>query len=207
MYKRQGLLAAAHRAILYVDEVNLLDDHVVDLLLDSAAMGVNTVEREGVSVTHPARFTLVGTMNPEEGELRPQLLDRFGLCVTVSGEDDPDKRTEVIRRRMAFEDDPGGFSRTWEQDGHKLSERIQRATELVTQVVISDETLTTAARTCINAHVDGHRADIMMVRAARTLAAWNGCTEITTEALSQAARLVLPHRMRRQPLESVGRAV
>ena len=120
-----GLLATAHRAILYVDEVNLLDDHVVDLLLDSAAMGVNTVEREGVSITHPARFTLVGTMNPEEGELRPQLLDRFGLCVTVSGEDDPHKRIEVIRRRMTFEDDPTGFSRTWEQDGHELGERIR----------------------------------------------------------------------------------
>ena len=194
-----GLLAAAHRAILYVDEVN-----VVDLLLDSAAMGVNTVEREGVSITHPARFTLVGTMNPEEGELRPQLLDRFGLCVTVGGEDDPDKRIEVIRRRLAFEDDPAGFSRTWEQEGHTLSERIVRATELVKEVHIDDETLMTVARTCINAHVDGHRADIMMVRAARTLAAWNGRTAITADDLSQAARLVLPHRMRRRPLESVG---
>ena len=202
-----GLLATAHRAILYVDEVNLLDDHVVDLLLDSAAMGVNTVEREGVSITHPARFTLVGTMNPEEGELRPQLLDRFGLCVTVSGEDDPHKRIEVIRRRMTFEDDPTGFSRTWEQDGHELGERIRCASELITQVVITDETLMTAARTCLNAHVDGHRADIMMVRASRTLAAWNGRTEITTEDLSQAARLVLPHRMRRRPLDSVSRTV
>ena len=192
-----GLLAAAHRAILYVDEVNLLDDHIVDLLLDSAAMGVNTVEREGVSVTHPARFTLVGTMNPEEGELRPQLLDRFGLCVT-------EKRIEVIRRRLAFEDDPTGFSRKWEQEGHETSKRIGRATELVKEVQIDDETLMTVARTCINAHVDGHRADIMMVRAARTLAAWNGRTDITTDDLTQSARLVLPHRMRRRPLESVG---
>ena len=199
-----GLLAAAHRAILYVDEVNLLDDHIVDLLLDSAAMGVNTVEREGVSVTHPARFTLVGTMNPEEGELRPQLLDRFGLCVTVGGEDDPEKRIEVIRRRLAFEDDPTGFSRKWEQEGHETSKRIGRATELVKEVQIDDETLMTVARTCINAHVDGHRADIMMVRAERTLAAWNGRTEITTDDLTQSARLVLPHRMRRRPLESVG---
>ena len=199
-----GLLAAAHRAILYVDEVNLLDDHIVDLLLDSAAMGGNTVEREGVSVTHPARFTLGGTMNPEEGELRPQLLDRFGLCVTVGGEDDPEKRIEVIRRRLAFEDDPTGFSRKWEQEGHETSKRIGRATELVKEVQIDDETLMTVARTCINAHVDGHRADIMMVRAARTLAAWNGRTEITTDDLTQSARLVLPHRMRRRPLESVG---
>lgn len=199
-----GLLAAAHRAILYVDEVNLLDDHVVDLLLDSAAMGVNTVEREGVSVSHPARFTLVGTMNPEEGELRPQLLDRFGLCVTVGGEDSPDRRVEVIRRRLAFEDDPVGFSRRWEQNGHEISEKIKRATELVKQVTIADETLTRVAHVCINAHVDGHRADIMMVRAARTLAAWDGRIEITADDLTQAARLVLPHRMRRHPLESVG---
>ena len=199
-----GLLAAAHRAILYVDEVNLLDDHVVDLLLDSAAMGVNTVEREGISVTHPARFTLVGTMNPEEGELRPQLLDRFGLCVTVGGEDDPEQRIEVIRRRLAFEDDPTGFSRKWEQEGHETSKRIGRATELVKEVQIDDETLMTVARTCINAHVDGHRADIMMVRAARALAAWEERTTIITENLTQAARLVLPHRMRRRPLESVG---
>ncbi|MGK2309877.1 ATP-binding protein [Cutibacterium sp. V947] len=199
-----GLLAAAHRAILYVDEVNLLDDHVVDLLLDSAAMGVNTVEREGVSVTHPARFTLVGTMNPEEGELRPQLLDRFGLCVTVGGEDDPEQRIEVIRRRLAFEDDPANFTRKWEQQGHQISERIGHATELVKEVQIDDETLMTVARTCINAHVDGHRADIMMVRAARALAAWEERTTITTENLTQAARLVLPHRMRRRPLESVG---
>ncbi|MDO4412619.1 ATP-binding protein [Cutibacterium sp.] len=199
-----GLLAAAHRAILYVDEVNLLDDHVVDLLLDSAAMGVNTVEREGVSVTHPARFTLVGTMNPEEGELRPQLLDRFGLCVSVEGEDNPEQRIEVIRRRLSFEDDPRGFSRRWEHQSHDISERIVRSTALVKEVHIDDETLMTVARTCINAHVDGHRADIMMVRAARTLAAWNGRTTITADDLTQAARLVLPHRMRRRPLESVG---
>ena len=143
-------------------------------------------------------------MNPEEGELRPQLLDRFGLCVTVGGEDDPEKRIEVIRRRLAFEDDPTGLSRKWEQEGHETSKRIGLATELVKEVQIDDETLTTVARTCINAHVDGHRADIMMVRAARTLAAWNGRTEIITDDLTQAARLVLPHRMRRRPLESVG---
>jgi len=199
-----GLLAAAHRAILYVDEVNLLDDHVVDLLLDSAAMGVNTVEREGISVTHPARFTLVGTMNPEEGELRPQLLDRFGLCVTVGGEDDLDQRVEVIRRRLAFEDDPAGFTRTWEEASHEMSERITRASGLVDQVVIDDDTLMTVSRTCLDAHVDGHRADIMMVRAARTLAAWQARTQISTDDLARAARLVLPHRMRRRPLESVG---
>ncbi|ERS23348.1 hypothetical protein HMPREF1301_01147 [Propionibacterium sp. KPL2005] len=170
----------------------------------TGTLDMETALREGVSVTHPARFTLVGTMNPEEGELRPQLLDRFGLCVTVGGEDDPEKRIEVIRRRLAFEDDPTGFSRKWEQEGHETSKRIGRATELVKEVQIDDETLMTVARTCINAHVDGHRADIMMVRAARTLAAWNGRTEITTDDLTQSARLVLPHRMRRRPLESVG---
>ena len=200
-----GLLAAAHRGILYVDEVNLLDDHVVDLLLDSAAMGVNTVEREGISLTHPARFSLVGTMNPEEGELRPQLLDRFGLCVTVTGETDPDARVQIIERRLAFEADPAGFTSQWRRQSDELAQQIASAIDLLPQVDASHGVLRQVAQTCMEAGVDGHRADITMVRAARALAAWNARTEIVPDDLSQAAHLVLPHRMRRHPLETIGR--
>lgn len=202
-----GLLAAAHRGILYVDEVNLLDDHVVDLLLDSAAMGVNTVEREGISLTHPARFSLVGTMNPEEGELRPQLLDRFGLCVTVVGEADPEARVQIIERRLAFEADPQGFVASWRPESDALASRIAAAIALLPKVETSREVLLRVARTCVDAGVDGHRADITMVRAARALAAWGGRTQIDDDDLAQAARLVLPHRMRRHPLEAVGAVV
>ena len=199
-----GLLAAAHRGILYVDEVNLLDDHVVDLLLDSAAMGVNTVEREGISLTHPARFSLVGTMNPEEGELRPQLLDRFGLCVTVTGETDPDARVQIIERRLAFEADPAGFTSQWRRQSDELAQQIASAIDLLPQVDAGHGVLRQVAQTCMEAGVDGHRADITMVRAARALAAWNARTEIVPDDLSQAAHLVLPHRMRRHPLETIG---
>ena len=199
-----GLLAAAHRGILYVDEVNLLDDHVVDLLLDSAAMGVNTVEREGISLTHPARFSLVGTMNPEEGELRPQLLDRFGLCVTVTGETDPDARVQIIERRLAFEADPAGFAGPWRCQSDALAQQIASAIDLLPQVEAGHGVLRQVAQTCMEAGVDGHRADITMVRAARALAAWNARTEIVPDDLSQAAHLVLPHRMRRHPLETIG---
>lgn len=201
-----GLLAAAHRGILYVDEVNLLDNHVVDLLLDSAAMGVNTVEREGISVTHPARFSLVGTMNPEEGELRPQLLDRFGLCVTVTGEADPDQRVQVIRRRLEYEADPLAFVERWAGPSAELATQIAGAMELLSTVEVSDEALMQVATTCLASGVDGHRADIMMVRAARGMAAWNARTQVSTEDLAQAARFVLPHRMRRRPLQDVGAA-
>ena len=199
-----GLLAAAHRGILYVDEVNLLDNHVVDLLLDSAAMGVSTVEREGLSVTHPARFSLVGTMNPEEGELRPQLLDRFGLCVTVAGETDPAARVEVIRRRLAYEDDPVAFAAAWREAGDELAARIDRAIGLLPEVRAGDDVLGRVASICIEAGVDGHRADIMMVRAARALAAWDGRARVGADDLDRAGRLVLPHRMRRRPLEGIG---
>ncbi|MDO4646489.1 MAG: ATP-binding protein [Propionibacteriaceae bacterium] len=199
-----GLLAAAHRGILYVDEVNLLDDHVVDLLLDSAAMGVNTVEREGISLTHPARFSLVGTMNPEEGELRPQLLDRFGLCVTVTGETDPDARVQIIERRLAFEADQAGFAGQWRRQSDELAQQIASAIDLLPQVGAGHGVLRQVAQTCMEAGVDGHRADITMVRAARALAAWNARTEIVPDDLSQAAHLVLPHRMRRHPLETIG---
>lgn len=199
-----GLLAAAHRGILYVDEVNLLDDHVVDILLDSAAMGVNTVEREGIGLSHPARFSLIGTMNPEEGELRPQLLDRFGLCVSVQGEWDPELRAEIIERRIAFEADPAAFVASWREQGREMSTRIARAMELLPQVVLTREVLISAAKTCLDAQVDGHRGDIMMVRTARALAAWDGRHSIEESDLQRAAQYVLPHRMRRNPLDAIG---
>ncbi|MCM8897854.1 ATP-binding protein, partial [Cutibacterium acnes] len=141
-----GLLASAHRGILYVDEVNLLDDHIVDILLDSAAMGVNTVEREGMSVIHPSRFSLVGTMNPEEGQLRPQLLDRFGLCVTVQGETDPEVRMEIVQRRLSFEDDPDGFITEWSSHSRRLAERIENPMTLVQSVEIPKNILSTAVQ-------------------------------------------------------------
>lgn len=200
-----GLLAASNRGILYVDEVNLLDDHVVDLLLDSAAMGVNTVEREGVSLAHPARFSLVGTMNPEEGELRPQLLDRFGLCVTVTGSSDPAERIEVMQRRLAYENDPQGFAATWAEASTALSQRITAAIEHLPAVTASRDVLLRIAETSLAAGVDGHRADIMMLRAASGFAAWEGRDEATLADVEVAARLVLPHRLRRRPLEQISR--
>lgn len=198
-----GILASAHRALLYVDEVNLLDDHLVDVLLDAAAMGMNTVEREGISITHPARFSLIGTMNPEEGELRPQLLDRFGMCVTVTGEQDPNMRVEVIQRRMAFEDNPERFIAQWEEADDALSEQIADAKARISEVVVERSTLETIAKTCLDANVDGHRADLMMMRAAIAIAAWLGHNKVEETDLHQAARLVLPHRMRRNPLSQI----
>ena len=157
-----GILADANRNILYVDEINLLDDHVVDVLLDSAAMGINTVEREGISYSHPARFSLVGTMNPEEGDIRPQLLDRFALSVYVAGEKDLDKRAEVIKRRLEYEDDPEEFIKKWEEEQQNEVHRIQRAMKLLPQVTTSNEILRMAAQISITLGVDGHRADIVL---------------------------------------------
>lgn len=199
-----GLLASAHRGILYVDEVNLLDDHVVDLLLDVAAMGVNTVEREGISFAHPSRFTLVGTMNPEEGELRPQLLDRFALCVRVEGLRDPKQRVEVIRRRLSHEADPEGFAATFAEEERKLSERIASAKARVADVAWSDAVLLKIAQTSLSAGVDGHRADLVMLQGARALAAWEGRTEVLEDDVERISRLALPHRMRRQPFSEMG---
>ena len=199
-----GLLASAHRGILYVDEVNLLDDHVVDLLLDVAAMGVNTVEREGISFAHPSRFTLVGTMNPEEGELRPQLLDRFALCVRVEGLRDPKERVEVIRRRLSHEADPEGFAATFAEEERKLSERIASAKARVADVAWSDAVLLKIAQTSLSAGVDGHRADLVMLQGARALAAWEGRTEVLEDDVERISRLALPHRMRRQPFSEMG---
>ncbi len=199
-----GLLAAAHRGVLYIDEVNLLADHLVDVLLDAAAMGVNTVQREGVAVTHPARFILVGTMNPEEGDLRPQLLDRFGLMVEVAGPRDPQQRAEVVRRRIAFEADPEDFARIWAEEQAALRARIVAARQRLPDVVLDDAMLTFITHLCSRFRVDGLRADITLHKAARTLAAWEGQARVTPDHVLRAAELVLPHRRRRQPFEEPG---
>ncbi|NWF26405.1 putative cobaltochelatase [Streptomyces sp. PKU-EA00015] len=199
-----GLLADAHRGILYVDEVNLLHDHLIDLLLDAAAMGASYVEREGVSVRHASRFLLVGTMNPEEGELRPQLLDRFGLTVEVAASRDPDQRVEVVRRRLAYDDDPAGFAVRWADEEAALRERIVAARELLPRVVLGDAVLRQIAATCAAFEVDGMRADIVMARTATALAAWAGRDEVTTDDVRQAALLALPHRRRRNPFDAPG---
>jgi Mg-chelatase subunit ChlI len=196
-----GVLALANRNILYIDEVNLLDDHVVDIILDAAAMGVNTVEREGISFSHPSRFVLVGTMNPEEGDLRPQLIDRFGLVVDVTGEDDTGKRVEVIRRRLDFEEDPEAFIRRFDSEQKSLVEKIENAKSILHHVTYSDDILTIAARIAIQLGVDGHRADITMIKTALTHAALQGKTRADIEDLKVAASLTLPHRMRRRPFE------
>ena len=167
-----GILADANRNILYVDEINLLDDHAVDILLDSAAMGINTVEREGISYSHPAQFSLVGTMNPEEGDIRPQLLDRFALSVKVAGEQNPEKRAEIVKRRLAYEADSEKFIADWKEEQEK-------------------EVL----------GVDGHRADITLIKTAETIAAVEGRTAVNREDLRAASRMVLPHRMHRRPFE------
>ncbi|MFH1153881.1 MAG: ATP-binding protein [Pseudomonadota bacterium] len=198
-----GILAAAHGGILYVDEVNLLDDHVVDVLLDSAAMGINTIEREGVGFSHPSRFTLVGTMNPEEGELRPQLLDRFGLCVTITGIEDIDARVDVMERRALFEADPEAFLRQWENASAKLRTKIENAIDLLPEVTVERSLLMEIARYCLKVGVDGHRGDIVILKTARTLAAYHGRTRILEEDIDAAAKLALPHRIRRQPLQDM----
>ncbi|MGW8380527.1 putative cobaltochelatase [Streptomyces sp. ODS28] len=199
-----GLLAEAHRGVLYVDEVNLLQDFLIDSLLDAAAMGVSHIEREGVSVRHAARFLLVGTMNPEEGELRPQLLDRFGLTVEVAASRDTDERVEVVRRRMAYDDDPEGYAARWAGDEQELRERIAAARELLPRVKLGDKALRQIAATCAAFEVDGMRADIVMARTAATLAAWAGRTDVLEEDVRQAALLALPHRRRRNPFDSPG---
>ena len=199
-----GLLADAHRGILYVDEVNLLHDHLVDLLLDAAAMGASYVEREGVSVRHAARFLLVGTMNPEEGELRPQLLDRFGLTVEVAASREPDQRVEVVRRRLAYDDDPAGFTVRWADEESAVRAQIIAARALLPSVRLGDGALRQIAATCAAFEVDGMRADIVMARTATALAAWAGRTDVLAEDVRQAALLALPHRRRRNPFDAPG---
>ena len=196
-----GILAEANRNILYVDEINLLDDHVVDVILDSAAMGVNTVEREGVSFSHPARFVLVGTMNPEEGDLRPQLLDRFGLVVDVKGETDIEMRTEVVKRYLEYERSPEAFLEKQKPEQEKLRDKISEAQKLLQTVTYSDGVLRLAAEISVSLGVDGHRADISMIKTACTNAAYEGRNSVSGEDMKLAAELVLPHRMRRKPFE------
>lgn len=199
-----GLLAQANRGILYVDEVNLLPDHLVDTLLDSAAMGRARVEREGVSVTHAARFVLVGTMNPEEGELRPQLLDRFGLAVDVAASRDVEVRVEVVRRRLAFEADPAGFADRYATEQRTLAGRIARAEELLPHVELTDEAVRQISTICAEFDVDGMRGDLVTARTACAHAAWCGRTRVTSEDVRVAARLALPHRRRRSPFDDQG---
>lgn len=196
-----GLLKEADGNILYVDEINLLDDHIVDLLLDAAATGRNTVEREGISCTHSARFVLIGSMNPEEGNLRPQLLDRFGMVVDVEAETDVDRRVQIIENRMAYERNPGYFCRKYGEAQKELSEQIRTAQEFLPKVRVPKELLRLAAEICVAYGTDGHRADIAMIRVARALCALEGRKKAAREDLERAARYVLPHRMRKNPLE------
>lgn len=199
-----GLLAAAHRGILYIDEVNLLADHLVDVLLDVAAMGVNTVQRDGLSLSHPARFTLIGTMNQEEGDLRPQLLDRFGLMVDVNAPRDKSTRAEVVRRRIAFEADPAAFAAAWHAQQIHLREQLASAQRLLPQVALQDALLELISHLCCEFEVASLRADIVMHKAARALAALDGRKTVTPDDVRQAAELVLPHRRRRTPFEQPG---
>ena len=199
-----GVLAAAHRGLLYVDEVNLLHDHLVDLLLDAAALGVSYVEREGISVRHAARFLLVGTMNPEEGELRPQLLDRFGLTVEVAASRDPDERAAVVRRRLAYEADPAGFAARFAAESSQLAAAVAAARDRLPDVLLPDAALRQICAVCGRFGVDGMRADLVTARAAIALAAWHGRAEVTVEDIRQAARLALPHRRRRDPFDAPG---
>ena len=199
-----GILAEANRGILYVDEVNLLDDHIVDVLLDSAAMGVNTIEREGVSYSRPAEFILIGTMNPEEGELRPQLLDRFGLCVHIEGIADIEQRMEVVKKRAFYENDPARFQDAWKEEEKKLRNAVIQAKELLEETAVSDDMLRLIVQIAIEMNVDGHRADIIMMKAARTLAALNGRKDVTEDDVQTAADMALQHRMRRKPFQKQG---
>ena len=197
----KGLLAQSNRNILYVDEINLLDDHIVDVLLDSAAMGVNTIEREGISYSHPAKFVLVGTMNPEEGDLRPQLLDRFGLVVDVIGERETSKRVEVIKRRLDFEAEPEKFIKKYLVEEEELKNRIENSKKRLNNIKCSDEIYELAAKISIALNVDGHRADIAVVKTAMTIAAFENREEVIKEDILRAAVLALPHRMRKTPFE------
>lgn len=199
-----GLLAAAHRGLLYVDEVNLLHDHLVDVLLDAAAMGRATVERDGVSITHPASFVLVGTMNPEEGELRPQLLDRFGLTVDVVASRDPAVRVEVMRARLTYEADPTAFISKYSGAQAELSERIAKAKSRLADVILTDAALRQIAEICASFDVDGMRADLVTARTAVAHAAWSGRTVVEVEDVRAAAKLALPHRKRRNPFDAPG---
>lgn len=202
-----GLLARANRGFLYIDEVNLLEDHLVDVLLDVAASGENVVEREGLSVRHPARFVLIGSGNPEEGELRPQLLDRFGLSVEVRTPTELATRVQVVRRRDDFERDPAGFVAAWEKQDAALRRRILKARERVRSIPTSDATLERAAQLCLQLGTDGLRGELTLVRAARAFAAFEGDDAVTDAHLRRVAPAALRHRLRRNPLEEAGSSV
>lgn len=196
-----GVLAQANGNILYVDEVNLLDDHIVDLLLDAAAMGVNFIEREGVSYSHPSKFILIGTMNPEEGDLRPQLLDRFGLMVDVEAERDETKRMEIIQRRMAFEKDPEGFREDYLKEQNRLRDDIVSARDLVKDIEPGKDVISVAVKIPLHLDVDGHRADITLIKAGIAYAALNKRTEVYPSDIVHVSKLVLTHRMRKDPFQ------
>ena len=198
-----GLLAKANRGLLYVDEVNLLDDHLVDVLLDSAASGWNTVEREGISVRHPARFVLIGSGNPEEGELRPQLLDRFGMSVEVRTVRNPELRVQVVDQRTAFDSDPDSFSTAVEANQDALQQRVVDAQQRLDQVTIDDDLRLRISAVCGELDVDGLRGDIVTNRAARALAAFEGRTEVSEDDVARVASCCLRHRLRKDPLEQV----
>ncbi len=199
-----GLLARANRGYLYIDEVNLLEDHLVDLLIDVAASGENVVEREGLSVRHPARFVLIGSGNPEEGELRPQLLDRFGLSVEVKTPGTLNERVEVVKRRDAFEQDPQAFTEQWKKEDDKVRKGIVAGRKRLAAVRIPDSARTFAAQLCMALGTDGLRGDLTLVRAARALAAWQGDTAVTQAHLERVAPPALRHRLRRNPLDDAG---
>ena len=196
-----GVLAQANGNLLYVDEVNLLDDHIVDLLLDSAAMGRNFVEREGISFSHPAKFVLIGSMNPEEGTLRPQLMDRFGMCVEIKSEVNPDTRVEVIKRRLEFDADPEGFIESCQKDTDDLREKVENAKMIINDIGITDRILTAIAMVSIHYKMEGHRADLAMIRAAKANAALEGRKEIRFEDISTTAPMILRHRIKSGPFE------
>ena len=196
-----GLIAATHQGILYIDEVNLLNDHLVDILLDAAAMGRNYVERECISVTHRSEFILVGTMNPEEGDLRPQLLDRFGLAVEVEGRFSPEERQLIVKRRIAYEADPHGFMSEWRQTEEEERARVLRSQKLLPQVVVGDDILELITSICAEYDVDGMRGDIVMYKTASTIAAYENRTDVNAEDVREAANLALLHRQRRQPFQ------
>ena len=198
-----GLLAKANRGILYVDEVNLLDDHLVDILLDSAASGINTVEREGISIRHPARFVLVGSGNPEEGELRPQLLDRFGMHAVIKTVKDPKLRVKVVEERTLFDANPDAWINKYEKEQESLKNRIIGARNLISSVQISDDLKLKISQVCSELDVDGLRGDIVTNRAAKAFAAFNNKQEVTTEDIEKVITLCLRHRLRKDPLETI----
>ncbi|KZK74419.1 MAG: magnesium chelatase ATPase subunit I [Pelodictyon luteolum] len=198
-----GLLAQANRGFLYIDEVNLLDDHLVDVLLDVAASGKNVVEREGISIRHPARFVLVGSGNPEEGELRPQLLDRFGLHARIITILDVAKRVDIVKRRREFDEDPDAFMKKYSREQVKLQKKIQTAKELLPEVTMSDEVLTDIARLCMNLGIDGHRGELTITRTAHAHAAFMGQKVVTMKHVREIAGLCLRHRLRKDPLETL----